>query len=524
MAVALALPRVASAASSDNDRYALANGCYGLKSNAAGKYAVKGADGRYTATGADVAGGEPFRMKATELGSYMLFGKAEDFLGASGDRAASQPRPDANADWRVTGTDGNFRLTLPDAGKALAVDDSGNLVLVAAAAAGDKGVFSFGAAQGCSTFPEVETNVDGEPSKGATPFGETRGLVDAHMHMMAFEFLGGRAHCAKPWDRFGVTVALVDCPDHGPGGAGAALESVVSYGTPAHPHDPVGWPTFKDWPAYRSLTHEQAYYKWLERSWRSGQRVFVNLLVDNAQLCELYPLRKEGNDCNEMNTVRQEAKDLYDLQNYIDAQYGGPGKGWFRIVKTPFEARKVINDGKLAVVMGIEISKLFDCGVYNDAPDPGCDTQAIDTQLEAVYQLGVRDMELVNKFDNALSGVAGDGGQTGVAVNAANKRETNKFWEMQTCEIGSDPHAHDREQTTGGPVTSQDQLLGAVVQENAPIGLVPIYPDPPHCNRQGLTPLGVHLVNRMMDKGMMIDPDHMSVRARNHLLSVVEAR
>ncbi len=28
----------------------------------------------------------------------------------------------------------------------------------------------------------------------------------------------------------------------------------------------------------------------------------------------------------------------------------------------------------------------------------------------------------------------------------------------------------------------------------------------------------------MMDEGMMIDPDHMSVRARNHLLSVVEAR
>ncbi len=53
------------------------------------------------------------------------------------------------------------------------------------------------------------------------------------MHMMAFEFLGGRAHCAKPWDRFGVTVALVDCPDHEPGGAGAALENVLSYGNPA---------------------------------------------------------------------------------------------------------------------------------------------------------------------------------------------------------------------------------------------------------------------------------------------------
>ena len=513
-----------SVAAADDARYALANGCYGLKSNSAGKFVVKGSDGRYAATTVDAGGAEPFRMKATELGAYMFYGKQGDFLGASGDRAASQPRPDANADWRVDGKKDAFRIELIGGGKALAVDGDGNLVVTDSAAAGERGLFAFAGAQGCPAFPEVETNVDGDPSKGATSFGETRGLVDAHMHMMAFEFLGGKAHCAKPWDRFGVTQALVDCADHEPGGAGAALENVLSYGTPARQHDTVGWPTFKDWPAYRSLTHEQSYYKWLERSWRSGQRVFVNLLVDNAQLCEIYPLRKEGNDCNEMNGVRLQARRLRELENYVDAQSGGPGKGWFRIVTNPFEARKVVNEGKLAVVMGIEISKLFDCGVYNDAPDPGCDTQQIDNQLDEVYRLGVRDMEMVNKFDNALAGVAGDNGQTGIAVNSANKRETNKFWEMQTCEIGSDPNARDREQTTGGPATSQDQIFGAVVQQNAPIGFVPIYPDPPHCNRQGLSPLGVHLANRMMDKGMMIDPDHLSVRARNHLLSVIEAR
>ena len=46
-----------------------------------------------------------------------------------------------------------------------------------------------------------------------------------------------------------------------------------------HGHDPVGWPTFKDWPAPHSLTHEGTYYKWMERSWRAGQRILVNLLV-----------------------------------------------------------------------------------------------------------------------------------------------------------------------------------------------------------------------------------------------------
>ena len=55
------------------------------------------------------------------------------------------------------------------------------------------------------------------------------------------------------------------------------LENVL-YGEPGPRHDPVGWPTFNDWPHHKSLTHEQAYYRWLERAWRGGLRIFVNLL------------------------------------------------------------------------------------------------------------------------------------------------------------------------------------------------------------------------------------------------------
>ncbi len=120
-------------------------------------------------------------------------------------------------------------------------------------------------------------------------------------------------------------------------------------------HDPVGWPTFKDWPAPGSLTHEGTYYKWLERSWRGGQRIFVNLLVENNQLCMLYPLKR--NSCDDMDSIRLQAHDMYKMQDYIDAQFGGPGKGFYRIVTSPFQARRVINAGKMAVVMGIETSR-----------------------------------------------------------------------------------------------------------------------------------------------------------------------
>ena len=507
VALVLTALTAAPAAAQSAPAYGLANGCYALRAPD-GKYVAKAGDGSYRVTANSGPEGEPFRMQATRLGQFLLYGKAGDFMsGGSGD-VQSASTPDGTADWRVEGDAGLFRLTLPDAeGRALAVDGER---LVTRAGGGDD--FSFEVVDGCATYPEVEINATGEPYRSPTPFGEVRGTVDGHMHWMAFEFLGGSVHCGRPWHPYGAPFALTDCPDHATGVA--PLESALGG---RERHDPIGWPTFKDWPDDQSLTHETSYYKWVERAWRGGLRVFVNLLVDNAVLCELYPLKR--NSCNEMDGVRLEAKRIYELQDYVDAQYGGPGKGWLRIVKDPFEARRVIADGKLAVIIGIEVSKLFDCGLNNDSPE--CTKEQIDQRLGEVHDLGVRQMELINKFDNALGGVAGDGGSTGVVTNSGNRYETGKYWELQTCD--GDPQAHDHEQITPHQ-HNEDKLISNGIAAFLPAGQTPIYPAAPHCNVRGLSELGRHLVNRMIDRGMIVDPDHLSVIARNHLLDVVEAR
>ena len=97
-------------------------------------------------------------------------------------------------------------------------------------------------------------------------------------------------------------------------------------------------------------------------------------------------------------------------------------------------------------------------------------------------------MELVNKFDNALGGVAGDSGDTGAAVNQANKRETGRYWDMQTCD-GHEHGVNDREQTTA-PRDGRDDLAGNGFSAFAPAGTAPAYPPPPHCNTLGLSDLG----------------------------------
>ena len=115
----------------------------------------------------------------------------------------------------------------------------------------------------------------------------------------------------------------------------------------------------------------------------------------------------------------------------------------------------------MAVVLGIEVSELFNCSHHDYEPD--CNKDDIDRQLDEVYKLGVRDMELVNKFDNALAGVAGDGGATGPVINSGNKYETDTFWDFETCQTTEG----DKEQ----PALPRDVLIGNGLAALLPPGI-----------------------------------------------------
>ena len=460
----LATMLLAAPAQAAETKYSIANGCFEVASGAP-------------------AG--PYRMKATALAQYLLYTQDEKFLTPAG----PADQPSEAAEWRASEAGGKVELEPLAGGDTLTLGDS---------------------ASGCAAYPEIELNVSGGPLKAPFTFGEVRGLMEAHIHGMAFEFLGGSAHCGRPWHPYGAPYALVDCPDHAAtNGCGAVLETALAGSTC---HEPSGWPEFEGWPNHALMTHEQTYYRWIERAWRGGLRLYVNLFVENSVLCELYPLKR--NSCDEMESVRLQSRDIYEMQDYIDAQNGGPGKGFFRIVTDPFQARKVIAQGKLAVVLGIEVSELFNCSHYDYVPD--CNKDDIDRQLDEVYKLGVRDMELVNKFDNALAGVAGDGGAAGPVVNNGNKYETDTYWDFETCQTTEG----DKEQ----PALPRDVLIGNGLAALLPPGTAPVYPEGPHCNTRGLTDLGEYLVRKMMQKQMIIDPDHLSQSARDELFAVTESK
>lgn len=53
---------------------------------------------------------------------------------------------------------------------------------------------------------------------------------------------------------------------------------------------------------------------------------------------------------------------------------------------------------------------------------------------------------------------------------------------------------------------------------------MPLYPPPPHCNALGLTPLGEFTLEQMIDRGLMIEVDHMSAKSASRALTLAEAR
>ena len=286
-------------------------------------------------------------------------------------------------------------------------------------------------------------NVTGQPLKGFEPDRQGARLPGrSHPPRAPSSSSAGASTAAGRGAPTGSTVALKDCPDHFPNGAGAVAENFLSTGSPDGTHSPEGWPSFAGWPRDESQTHEGTYWKWIERAWRGGLRLMVNDLVENRALCELYPFKQ--NNCNEMVSAYKQADDMHALQNYIDAQFGGPGKGFFRLVRSSAEARRVINDGKLAVVLGIEVSEVLDCGQFNGTPN--CDAAQIDRELDKLYAAGVRSVFPVHKFDNALGGTQFDSGGTGVLVNTGNKYATGQFWTADHCD---DPD-HDNSPTPIG--------------------------------------------------------------------------
>jgi microsomal dipeptidase-like Zn-dependent dipeptidase len=385
------------------------------------------------------------------------------------------------------------------------------------------------------------------------PDGSLFGFVDTHSHILSnFAFGGGGIFHGAPFHPLGIEHALPDCAlYHGVEGRkdlfgfgfdnqnadpAALLTTFLVQETPTANHATAGWPDFTDWPnAHKSSTHQVQYYKWLERAYLGGLRLVVQHATTNQIICDLIagldvqPVRYS---CNDMVAVDRIIQETYHMQDYIDAQEGGPGKGWFRIVKSPAQARRVIEGGKMAVILGIETSNLFDCFLVPSADHPACTEQDIVAKLDDYYARGIRALFPVHKYDNAFS--AGDGQK--LFIELGNFIQTGHFSNFTPDCDASVPTVFDRGASPfPGLVRPRADYFAPPPNDFSgfrtdPLGtLLPFVGfllQPPGreevCQAAGMTPQGEFLIAEMMKRGMILEVDHMPRRTYKRAFEILE--
>jgi microsomal dipeptidase-like Zn-dependent dipeptidase len=477
--VLLAAPTLASGAAPT--RYSLANGCYSIAAGSNARF-VTVVGSRYRASARRQAAAMPFFLKPTALGVYMLQDRRGKLVAvAAGGTVAPTATPGAAAAWTARAAGGG-KLALRALGGAgwLTVARNGAISVSLSPSAGDRLLFS--SRGGCRPFPEAQVNTVGTARRALYPDGIVYGYADPHLHITADYRAGGLVLSGENYDPFGITVALGnDAAVHGSDGSLDVTGNLLRTGNPAGTHDTHGWPTFKGWPVFDTYTHQQVYYRWLQRAWMGGLRLTTAQLVEDQPLCDIEPRRSHS--CDETATIKLELAELHSLQNYVDAQSGGPGKGWLRLVTSPSQARRVIEQGKLAMLVGVEASDPFGCGERLDRS--ACTRSDVDRGLALYHRLGISGFFIAHWVDNAFAGAALEGGATGKVITLLQIEQTGLPFQTSAC-----------------PEAGQGKS----------------------CNSKGLTALGAYLVQRMIDYHMLIEMDHLSERARLQVLSLAEAR
>ena len=355
------------------------------------------------------------------------------------------------------------------------------------------------------------------PTPGAAAAPPVHGFADLHLHITADMRAGGRVIYGRAFHPRGIKFALGgDAQTHGADGSLDITGNLLRTGNPFGSHDTQGWPRFTGWPTYDTNTHQQVYYTWLERAWRAGLRLVVAQTVEDEPICRLVPRR--AYPCNETDAIARQVRRLRGLQDYVDAQRGGRGRGWFRLAYSPRQARRAIERGKLAVIIGAESSNLFGCSIRLGASQ--CTRRDVDRGIDRLHRLGVRSLFLAHWVDNALAGAALEGGLKGTFINVFNRFQTGRYFRATRC-----PRPGQGEE-----VRTLSQLELDVLAELYPAAApladegMPPYPPGRLCNPRGLTALGRYAVGRLMDRGMLIEADHLSERARDSVLALAKRR
>ncbi|MFV8749639.1 hypothetical protein ACNOYE_03695 [Nannocystaceae bacterium ST9] len=527
------------------DTYGFANGCYSLRSG--DTWLTANADATAFEFGASQAEAARFFMKAADLGTYLFYDQDAGYLVAEDGPLTRELSLQSDVtlidDTYVSGAEWSLENSAIDPEQYQLRNRRNDLLLGADALAAEGLPITFEPADDCRPHPELTLDANGQIMRTTFEDGDLYGIVDTHSHVHSnYAFGGGGLFHGGAYHRLGVEHALPDCSiAHGEmgrkdffgyvfdqSGSGEAdiasiLPDLVAKELSEDNHATAGYPEFTDWPnGPKRSTHQTQYYMWLHRAYLAGLRLEVLHATTNSIICDFMigeGIQVGRYGCDDMTAVDRIIDESYAMERYIDAQAGGPGLGWFRVVQTPAEARQVIADGKLAVILGIETANLFECKLTPNGGDPVCDEAYVEAQLDHYYDLGIRAIFPVHKYDNKFT--PGDGDRAFIELgNFANSGHWSNF--TLDCPVPQVGGFDSGDVNFGGlnmprDVYDSEAPIDNSGFEGAPLNTTSLFLSEilepplvgPYCQNAVMTPLGEHLMAEMMKRGMIIEVDHL---------------
>ncbi len=230
------------------------------------------------------------------------------------------------------------------------------------------------------------------------------GVADLHAHPashLAFGASDGTGRglfWGKPYNphQLPIEIDLQNCsPDKHSGFTGDLVEhrtkieviqslDKASKGRFNHTED--GPNNYFSWPHALSISHQQMHVEWIRRAYEGGLKLLVASTVDNEILDMLWKRKTNSGKDTPTKHIFDYASAIEQL-NFIKEMVDH--HDWMIIVKDYEEAYNAINDGKLAIILGLEMDNL-----------------TIDQILELYDNHDVRLVTPIHLVDNSFGGAA----------------------------------------------------------------------------------------------------------------------
>lgn len=253
---------------------------------------------------------------------------------------------------------------------------------------------------------------------------------------------------------------------------------------------------YVDFPRWNSFFHQTMHISWVRRSYDGGQRLMV-VPVGTAKSWE-FNTTANGQMGNAKNLVEQAVTELKKIVN--------ANSTWMGIATTPRMARELILNNKMAIVIGLEQA------------ESGSYFESAQDEVNWLESLGIRHVFPIHNIDNKLGGAA---------LFNSKLTSYNDLVNRLSADGPIKPFSV-REGNTNDETRTNIKLERNFMRQNLrtiPIigfGTIPFFffNDVPgeygysrftaHKNVLGFTAKGRDYLTALMQKGIIVDVDHMS--------------